>query len=317
MELDTPGLRSARSIGEWLRLATDERTPMKQSAAVIVSVVVLAGAPLHVQQSAMTATSGETPIVITRSEAQTFRPGPAENFTGSVRVDQQFQASAPGRASGARVTFEPGARTAWHSHPLGQTLIVTSGVGRVQRWGDPVDEIRPGDVVWIPPGQKHWHGASPTIGMSHIAIAEQLAGKGVEWLEKVTDEQYAAPVRPRPAAAAAPVAAPGAAPAGQPTPAQRIMGGFAPKLAQLTDDVLYGDVWARPQLSPRDRSLVTISALIAMNRPDQLRSHLARARDNGVTEEQVVETITHLAFYAGWPSAVTAVTVAKEVFAKK
>ena len=95
------------------------------------------------------------------------------------------------------------------------------------------------------------------------------------------------------------------------------MGDFAPKLAQLTDDVLYGDVWARPQLSPRDRSLVTISALIAMNRPDQLRSHLARARDNGVTEEQVVETITHLAFYAGWPSAVTAVTVAKEVFAKK
>ncbi len=313
MGRDTPGLRSARSIGEWLRLATDERTPMKQSAAVIVSVVVLAGAPLRGQQSAMTAASGETPIVITRSEAQTSRPGPAENFTGSVRVDQQFQASAPGRASGARVTFEPGARTAWHSHPLGQTLIVTSGVGRVQRWGDPVDEIRPGDVVWIPAGQKHWHGASPTIGMSHIAIAEQLAGKGVEWLEKVTDEQYVAPVRPRPAAAAAPVAAP----AGQPTPAQRIMGGFAPKLAQLTDDVLYGDVWARPQLSPRDRSLVTISALIAMNRPDQLRSHLARARDNGVTEEQVVETITHLAFYAGWPSAVTAVTVAKEVFAKK
>ena len=132
-------------------------------------------------------------------------------------------------------------------------------------------------------------------------------------MEKVTDEQYGAPVRPRPAAAAAPAAAP----AGQPTPAQRIMGDFAPKLAQLTDDVLYADVWARPQLSPRDRSLVTISALIAMNRPDQLRSHLARARDNGVTEEEIVETITHLAFYAGWPSAVTAVTVAKEVFGKK
>jgi 4-carboxymuconolactone decarboxylase len=288
---------------------------MKPRAAVIVSVAVLAGAPLPGQPaggSAMTTHSDEEAIVVTRSEAQASRPGPAENFTGSVRVDQHFQASAPGRVFGARVTFEPGARTAWHSHPLGQTLIVTSGVGRVQRWGDPVDEIRPGDVVWIPPGQKHWHGASPTTRMTHIAIVERLDGKSVDWMEKVTDEQYGAPLRPRPAAAAAP----DAATPGQPTPAQRIFGAFAPKMAQLTDDVLYGDVWARPQLSPRDRSLVTVAALIAMNRPDQLRSHLARARSNGVTEEEIAETITHLAFYAGWPSAVTAVTVAKEVFKK-
>ena len=276
---------------------------MKQPAAVLVSLVVSA-APLRAQQA---------PIVVTRSEAQTSRQGPAENFTGSVRVDQHFQASAPGRVSGARVMFEPGARTAWHSHPLGQTLIVTSGVGRVQRWSDPIDEIRPGDLVWIPAGQKHWHGASPTMSMSHIAVVEALDGKSTDWMEKVTDEQYSAPVRPRPAAAAAPVAAP----AGQPTPAQRLIGDFSPKLVQLTDDVLFGDVWARPQLSPRDRSLVTISALIAMNRPDQLRSHLVRARDNGVTEDEIVESITHLAFYAGWPSAVTAVTVAKEVLAKK
>jgi 4-carboxymuconolactone decarboxylase len=252
----------------------------------------------------------EKAIVVTRSEAQASRQGPADTFTGSVRVDQPFQASASGRVLGARVTFEPGARTAWHTHPLGQTLIVTSGVGRVQRWGDTIDEIRPGDLVWIPAGQKHWHGASPTTAMSHIAIVEQLDGKSVDWMEKVTDEQYAAPVRPRPAAAAAP------APSGQPTPAQRLIGDFSPKLVQLTDDVLFGDVWARPQLSPRDRSLVTISALIAMNRPDQLRSHLVRARDNGVTEDEIVESITHLAFYAGWPSAITAVTVAKEVFGK-
>jgi 4-carboxymuconolactone decarboxylase len=132
-------------------------------------------------------------------------------------------------------------------------------------------------------------------------------------MEKVSDEQYAVPFRPRPAAAAAR----DAAPADQPTRAQQLMGDFAPKLAQLTDDVLYGDVWARPQLSPRDRSLVTISALIAMNRPDQLRSHLALGRANGLTEDEIAETITHLAFYAGWPSAVTAVTVAKEVFAKE
>ena len=147
----------------------------------------------------MTAASEEKAIVVTPREAQPSRQGPAENFTGSVRVDQQFQASAPGRVLGARVTFEPGARTAWHSHPLGQTLIVTSGVGRVQRWGDPVDEIRPGDLVWIPAGQKHWHGASPTTAMTHIAIVETLDGKSSDWMEKVTDEQYGAPVRPRPA----------------------------------------------------------------------------------------------------------------------
>jgi len=290
---------------------------MEQAAAVIGSAVVLAAAPLYGQQQAggspMTSALEEKAIVVTRSEAQASRQGPADNFTGSVRVDQQFQASAPGRVFGARVTFEPGARTAWHSHPLGQTLIVTSGVGRVQRWGDAVDEIRPGDIVWIPAGQKHWHGASPTMPMSHIAIVEALDGKAVDWMEKVTDEQYAARVRPRPAAAAIPAAAP----AGQPTPAQRLIGDFSPKLVQLTDDVLFGDVWARPQLSPRDRSLVTVSALVAMNRPDQLRSHLVRARDNGVTEDEIVESITHLAFYAGWPSAMTAVTVAKEVLAKK
>jgi 4-carboxymuconolactone decarboxylase len=288
---------------------------MRQSAVVLVALVV-STAPLRAQQaggSAMTTASDEHAIVVTRSEAQASRPGPAGTFTGSVRVDQPFQAKAPGRASGARVTFEPGARTAWHSHSLGQTLVVTSGVGRVQRWGDPVDEIRSGDVVWIPAGQKHWHGASPTTAMTHIAIAARLDGKSADWMEKVTDEQYAAPVRPRPAAGAASAAGP----AGQPTPAQRIVGDLAPKLAQLTDDVLYADVWARPQLSPRDRSLVTISALIAMSRPDQLRSHLARARDNGVTEDEIVESITHLAFYAGWPSAVTAVTVARDVFGRK
>jgi 4-carboxymuconolactone decarboxylase len=128
-------------------------------------------------------------------------------------------------------------------------------------------------------------------------------------MEKVTAEQYAGPLRAKPAAATPPAASPA-----QPTRAQQVIGDFSPKLVQLTDDVLFGDVWARPLLSPRDRSLVTISALIAMNRPDQLRSHLVRARDNGVTKDEIVESITHLAFYAGWPSAITAVTVAKEVF---
>ena len=116
--------------------------------------------------------------------------GPEAWFTGTVRIDPLNTAPEPSRVSVASVTFEPGARSAWHTHPLGQTLIITAGVGRVQKWGDSVQEIRPGDVVWIPPGVKHWHGASPTVGMSHIAIAESLDGKSVEWMEKVSKEQY-------------------------------------------------------------------------------------------------------------------------------
>jgi quercetin dioxygenase-like cupin family protein len=127
---------------------------------------------------------------ITRVGSQPSAPGPAEYFTGTVRIDPLFQAPAPARVAGAAVTFEPGARTAWHTHPLGQTLIVTVGSGRVQRWGGPIEEIRPGDIVWIPPGEKHWHGAAPTTAMTHIAVHERLDGKNVEWLDKVTDDQY-------------------------------------------------------------------------------------------------------------------------------
>ena len=124
----------------------------------------------------------------TRSSVQ----GPSENFTGKVRVDPLFNAPDPARTSGAYVTFEPGARSAWHTHPLGQTLIVTCGCGLVQSWGGPIRVIRPGDVVWCPPGEKHWHGAMPTTSMTHIAVQEALNGKVVDWLEKVTDEQYGA-----------------------------------------------------------------------------------------------------------------------------
>ena len=116
--------------------------------------------------------------------------GPADWFTGTVRIDQPFQGDEPARVGGATVTFEPGARTAWHTHPLGQTLFVTAGLGWVQREGGPVDQIQPGDVVWFAPGEKHWHGASPTTAMTHIAVAEKLDGKSVEWMEHVTDAQY-------------------------------------------------------------------------------------------------------------------------------
>jgi len=127
---------------------------------------------------------------IKRSGARPTREGEAEYFTGRVRIEPLLAAPAPARVAGASVTFEPGARTAWHTHPLGQTLIVVSGVGRAQRWGGPVEEIRPGDVVWFPPGEKHWHGAAPTTAMTHIAVQEELDGKVVEWLEHVSDEQY-------------------------------------------------------------------------------------------------------------------------------
>lgn len=127
---------------------------------------------------------------IKRSGSQPSGQGPAEWFTGLVRVDPLYNAPEPARTSAASVTFEPGARTAWHSHPLGQTLIVTAGCGRVQRWGDPVEEIRPGDVVWIPPGEKHWHGAAPATAMTHVSILEKLDGKSADWMEHVSDEQY-------------------------------------------------------------------------------------------------------------------------------
>ena len=127
---------------------------------------------------------------IKRSGSQPSGKGSADWFTGTVRVDPLFSPPEPARVAGALVTFEPGARTAWHTHPLGQTLLVMSGLGLAQREGGPVEEIRPGDIVWFPPGEKHWHGASATAAMSHFAIQEKLDGKGVDWMEKVTDEQY-------------------------------------------------------------------------------------------------------------------------------
>ena len=133
---------------------------------------------------------------IKRSGSQPSGKGPSDYFTGAVRVDPLFEAPEPARVRGALVTFEAGARTAWHTHPLGQTLIVTSGAGRVQHWGGPIEEIRPGDVVWFAPGEKHWHGASPATAMSHIAIQEALNSSPVDWMEQVSDQQYGSQQHP-------------------------------------------------------------------------------------------------------------------------
>lgn len=154
--------------------------------------LVLAFQPSSTQTEPGTraATKKGQQVEIKRSGSQPSNKGPADWFTGFVRIDPLFEAKAAARASGAAVTFEPGARTAWHTHPVGQTLIVTAGAGWVQQWGSDVQEIRPGDVVLIPPGEKHWHGATPTTGMTHIAIQERFDGKVVEWMEKVSDDQY-------------------------------------------------------------------------------------------------------------------------------
>ena len=271
---------------------------MKTLATPILSIMLATGSCSLLAQEQESPASAS--ISREASRAVTVTQGGDTRFTGTARITSLFTANAPSRVTGGQVTFEPGARTAWHSHPLGQTLIVTAGTGRIQFWGGAIQEIRTGDVVSIPPATKHWHGASPGSSMTHIAIQEQADGKTAEWHEKVTDEQY------------------GIAASATPTPdknsrARQLYGEIAPKFAELTDKVLYADVWERPGLSKRDRSLVTVSALIAMNRPDQLRSHLGLASKNGLSREELAEAITHLAFYSGWPSSVTAATIAKEV----
>ncbi|MES2505414.1 MAG: cupin domain-containing protein [Verrucomicrobiota bacterium] len=167
-------------------MITDRRDFLKATGAAVL------GIPTLVPAQKDPAPANQHPMNITRIGSQPSTQGPADWFTGTVRIDPLFQPPAPARVAGASVTFEPGARTAWHTHPLGQTLVVTSGCGLVQREGGPVEEIHPGDVVWFPPGLKHWHGATATTAMTHIAIQEALDGKVVEWMEKVTDEQYKA-----------------------------------------------------------------------------------------------------------------------------
>jgi quercetin dioxygenase-like cupin family protein len=157
------------------------------SGSVVAVTAAEAGAG-HTR--ALTKEERSETMQITRAGSQPSNKGSPEYFTGTVRIDPLFPVREPSRVSAASVTFEPGARTAWHSHPLGQTLIITAGVGWVQREGGPVEEVRPGDVVWFPPRLKHWHGATPTTAMTHTAIQETLNGKNVDWMEKVSDEQY-------------------------------------------------------------------------------------------------------------------------------
>jgi quercetin dioxygenase-like cupin family protein len=172
---------------------------MKRLATLTIAASALAAASAYADQTAVAPAPGaasnapsdsQQTLRVMRAGSRPSARGPAENFTGSVRIERLFTATAPSRMSGGLPTFEPGARTAWHTHPLGQVLIVTAGAGWVQQWGGPVEEIRPGDVVWIPPGVKHWHGATATTSMTHIALQEHVDGEVASWMEKVTDEQY-------------------------------------------------------------------------------------------------------------------------------
>jgi 4-carboxymuconolactone decarboxylase len=299
---------------------------MKILAATVFPLSLLASGGVHEGQAGaasapaapQASSSAESrTIKITRRGSQPAQHGSPEYFTGSVRIDPLFPMTAPSRTSGASITFEPGARSAWHTHPLGQTLIVTAGTGWVQQEGGAKQEIKPGDVIWTPPGVKHWHGATATQGVTHIAIQESLDGKNVEWMEKVTDEQYNADAAVRPAA---PTAAPGQVT--QPNVEGRRLSPddvrrVAPALETYTQERLYGDVWKRPGLSRRDRSLVTVAALIARGQAGAMPYYFDQALENGVAPRELSEVITHLAFYTGWGNAFGAVGAAKEVFARR
>ena len=266
---------------------------MKTVFVAIIGLVVAA--------SGAAQTPAGQEIEIIRNGSHSAAQAPAQNFTGAVQVDQVFPAKGRSRVSGGVVTFQPGARSAWHTHPLGQILIVTEGVGRVQAWGGPIQEIRAGDVVRIPPRVKHWHGASPTTAMTHMAIQEALDGDAVDWLEKVSDTQYAGVNQMLNTMPIPPVD----------------LRAVSPALDQYTQSRLLGDLWKRPYLSPRDRSIVTLAALIARDQTVQMDYYLNLALDNGVKPGEISEIIAHLAFYSGWANAVSAVGIAKDVFHKR
>jgi 4-carboxymuconolactone decarboxylase len=285
---------------------------MKLLNATILSLSLLGSACIGVNQARVgsgsyapsaASTKESQTMTITGSGSQPSRQGPAEYFSGSVRIDPLFQAKEPSRTSGAYVMFEPGSRSAWHTHPLGQTLIVTAGTGWVQQDGDEKQEIKPGDVIWTPPGMKHWHGATATTSMTHIAVQEEVGGKNVVWMEKVSEEEYKMTAT-RKSDAASPVLT------------SEDVRMVAPALERYTEGAL-GDLWKRPGLSARDRSLVTVAVLIARNQTTELSSHLNRALDNGLKAGELSEVITHMAFYSGWTSAMSAVAVAKDVFSAR
>jgi len=255
----------------------------------------------------------ESRIEVVSAHARTASLGAAANFSGRVQVEQLFAAQADRSVSGGSVTFQPGARSAWHTHPKGQILLVTTGTGLVQQWGKTAQTISVGDVVWIPPGVKHWHGATPATSMTHLAIQDVADGKAVDWMEPVSDEQYSAATAEVPMT----IATPAHSFSGGSMLTQNDIKNVSPALAAYTEVTLLGDVWKRNGLSARDRSIVTVSALIARNQTARMSYYLELALDNGVKPSELSEIITHLAFYSGWGNAMSTVAIAEVVFRQR
>jgi len=260
-----------------------------------LSLTISSSAALAQPQT--TTNSGNKPMMeISKNGTRALNKGSSDFFTGNVQVEPLAQGSDPARVSAGKVTFEPCARSAWHTHPLGQMLIVTEGSGLVQEWGKPAQVIQQGDVIWTPPNVKHWHGANSSSKMTHIAIQESLNGKNVEWLNHVSDTEYQE----------------GCA-CGS---AKSDLADVSPALAKYDKETLE-KLWERPELTKRDRCIVTVAALIARNQTAEMGRYFNLALDNKVTPAELSEIITHLAFYSGWPNAVSAANVAKSVFAER
>src|SRR5437899_2469458 len=305
---------------------------MKMLAVTLISLSLFASVASHAQTSAAKAPTSSL-IRIAQSDSLKSNKGSAQYFTGSVQVQQLFPVNDPSRTSGGKVTFEAGARSAWHTHPFGQILIVTEGTGWIQQWGGPIEEIRKGDVIWIPAGVKHWHGATPNTAMTHIAIQEELNGKAVEWMEQVptsnTTSDHSSPERQEVKmklmalmiVALSLISTTWAQgqhkQTGRKSEPMQTMNDItmvAPALEKYAQGPLAG-LWKRPGLTPRDRSIVTVAALIARNQTIEMPHYFNLALDNGVKPREISEIITHLAFYSGWENAMSAVAVAKDVFA--
>jgi 4-carboxymuconolactone decarboxylase len=249
---------------------------------MILSLSLLASTSTYTGQ-AMADEANKNSQTITRSGSQASYKGPAEYFTGNVRIDPLFSENNSAHYSGAYVTFQPGARSAWHTHPTGQRLIVTEGVGLVQEWGGPIEEIRAGDVVWCPPGVKHWHGASPTSSMTHIALTGIQDGQGVEWMEKVTDEQY----------------------------------GVDNKKLKKEKQKNKKEEDGEQALKPEQESIVEISAFTASGDIPQLKNALNEGLDAGLTINEIKEVLVQMYAYAGFPRSLNGINTFMEVIEER
>jgi 4-carboxymuconolactone decarboxylase len=285
-----------------VEIAMKKKVPRRIQAAVTLFAflfnITLLNYPVFAEAPGQTLNERNKDVMqISKNGSRTVNVGSSDFFTGKVLVEPLAQGADPARVSAGKVTFEPGARSAWHTHPLGQMLIITDGCGAVQCWGQPLQIVRAGDVIWTPPGVKHWHGALPSAGMTHIAVQESLNGNNVEWKDHVSDEQYLS----------------GLASCAH---GKYDEGDVSPALEKYDREVI-SKLWARPVLTARDRNVVTLSALIAKNQTVELPFYLNFALDNGVEPREISEIITHLAFYSGWSNAIAAVNIAKKVFADR